>query len=709
MERGAVRAGKLRAARHEAVAADLFHLLIESVVDYAIFLLTPDGHIASWNPGAERLKGYTADEIIGEHFQRFYLPEERESGRPGRLLAIARELGRVEDEGWRVRKDGTRFWADVVITALHDNAGELRGFAKITRDRTEHRQAEADRAARLAAEVAAERMARLQAATAALAGASRPEEAAEVLTEIALRMLGASGGVVALPTADSEALQVIGMRGYPDSVFEANQQVRLSDAHRLVYGWRTARPLFLESRAQVVLEHPSLLPMLASPYNAWAAVPLFINKRAVGLMWLSFEQEHAFDLEERGFLLALADVGAQALDRARLYVAEQTARAEAEAAERSARDEARLVETLHQVSLALSAELDVETVAQAVVNAATSVTGAEFGSFFYNLTDERDEGYTLHAVSGAPAEAFDGRQMPIDRQVQSYLRVPVVSKSGEVLGSLAFGHQRDGIFTERSERLAFGIAAQAGIAMDNARLYQKEQQAVRVRDDFLAAAAHDLKTPLGTTKGIAQLLKKRIERSAVPDEQRITEGLERINQSVDRMAGLIDELLDLARLQLGRPLDLEPQPTELLQLIRQVIADHEPNSPRHTLRLKDSNGPVVGVWDAARLRRVIDNLVSNAIKYSPDGGEVVVSIEESTAEQGRFAVLRVIDHGVGIPTSDLPHVFERFRRGGNVRFIHGTGIGLGIAQSIVDQHGGSIDVESVEGSGSTFTVRLPLG
>lgn len=709
MQRGAVRASRLKAAR-QADAADLFRLLVESVVDYAIFLLTPDGHIASWNPGAERVKGYTSYEIIGQHFERFYPPEDRESGRPGRLLAIAREFGRVEDEGWRVRKDGTRFWADVVITALHDQAGELRGFAKITRDLTEHRQAEADRAARMAAEVAAERMERLQSATAALAAASRPEDAAEVLTEIATRRLGASGGVVALPTADAEALQVIGLRGYAARMFEPDQQVRFSEEHRLVYGWQAARALFLESRAQVVLEHPALMPLLTSlPNEAWAAIPLVINQRAVGLLWLSFEQAHVFDVEERGFLLALADVGAQALDRARLYVAEQAARTEAEAAERAARDEARLVETLHRVSLALSAELDLETVAQAVVDAATSVTGAQFGSFFYNRTDERDEEYTLHAFCGAPAEAFDGRQMPKDLPVQSYLSVPVVSKSGEVLGSLAFGHQENGVFTTRSERLALGIAAQAAIAMDNARLYQQEQQAVRIRDEFLAAAAHDLKTPLGATKGIAQLLKKRIERAAVPDGQRITAGLERIDKSVDRMAGLIDELLDLARLQMGRPLDLERQPTELVQLVRQVYAEHEPNAPRHALKIDVSNRRVVGAWDAVRLRRVIDNLVSNAIKYSPNGGDVLICIEESTTEHGRFAVLRVTDHGVGIPAGDLPHVFERFRRGGNVGFIHGTGIGLGIAQSIVHQHGGSIDVESVEGRGSTFTVRLPLG
>src|ERR671933_2903608 len=101
--------------------AGLFRLLVDRVVDYAIFLLTPDGHVASWNPGAERLKGYRAAEIIGHSFERFFTPEDRAAGRPARLLATARSQGRVEDNGWRLRKDGSRFWADVVLTALYDD------------------------------------------------------------------------------------------------------------------------------------------------------------------------------------------------------------------------------------------------------------------------------------------------------------------------------------------------------------------------------------------------------------------------------------------------------------------------------------------------------------------------------------------------------------------------------------------------------------
>jgi PAS domain S-box-containing protein len=132
----------------------LFRRLVESVRDYAIFMLDPTGHVATWNVGAERIKGYRADEIIGSHFSRFYLPEEVASGKCAYELEVAAEVGRFEDEGWRVRKDGTTMWANVIISAVRDDDGQLVGFSKVTRDLTERRRAEEERAARLAAEQA---------------------------------------------------------------------------------------------------------------------------------------------------------------------------------------------------------------------------------------------------------------------------------------------------------------------------------------------------------------------------------------------------------------------------------------------------------------------------------------------------------------------------------------------------------------------------
>ncbi len=127
-------------AAYSIQSDEIFRLMVTSVFDYAIFILDPEGRVSSWNLGAERLKGYKADEIIGKHFSSFYLPEDREAGVPSRVLQTAIDTGHFEGEGWRVRKDGTRFWANVVVTALRDEAGRLYGFSKVTRDMSERKQ-----------------------------------------------------------------------------------------------------------------------------------------------------------------------------------------------------------------------------------------------------------------------------------------------------------------------------------------------------------------------------------------------------------------------------------------------------------------------------------------------------------------------------------------------------------------------------------------
>jgi len=119
-----------------------FRLLVDAITDYAIYMLSPEGYVTSWNSGAQRFKGYRASEILGQHFSRFYLDADREAGLPARALRIAATEGRFEGEGWRQRKDGTRFWAHVIIDPIRDPSGELIGFAKITRDLTERKAAE---------------------------------------------------------------------------------------------------------------------------------------------------------------------------------------------------------------------------------------------------------------------------------------------------------------------------------------------------------------------------------------------------------------------------------------------------------------------------------------------------------------------------------------------------------------------------------------
>ena len=236
------------------------------------------------------------------------------------------------------------------------------------------------------------------------------------------------------------------------------------------------------------------------------------------------------------------------------------------------------------------------------------------------------------------------------------------------------------------------------------------RQALRTRDEFLASASHDLKNPLASIKATAQLMQRRLERSETLDVARLQDGLQRIDGIVTRAGGLVDELLDLTRLHMGRPLDLERSPTDLVELAREVIAEQQPNTERHTLSLETSEHQLVGLWDARRLRRVLTNLIDNSIKYSPQGGRVVVALRREAEPDGRqWACVEVRDEGIGIPADELDRIFERFHRASNVEGrIGGTGIGLASARHILENHAGTLSVSSQEGVGSTFTLRLPI-
>jgi len=175
------------------------------------------------------------------------------------------------------------------------------------------------------------------------------------------------------------------------------------------------------------------------------------------------------------------------------------------------------------------------------------------------------------------------------------------------------------------------------------------------------------------------------------------------------MTTLINELLDLSRLQMGQPLELDLQLTDLVALAQRLAAGQQQTTERHQIGVEAAVAELVGLFDTARLEGMLANLISNAIKYDPEGHAIIVVVTwEEDAEQ-TYAVLEVRDQGIGIPATDLPYVFEQFRRGSNApEYVSGAGIGLTSARHVAEQHGGTITVTSKVGEGSTFTVRLPL-
>ena len=259
------------------------------------------------------------------------------------------------------------------------------------------------------------------------------------------------------------------------------------------------------------------------------------------------------------------------------------------------------------------------------------------------------------------------------------------------------------------------LANQMAVILDNRLLIEEavdaraQEAANRLRDELLAVISHDLRNPLAAIRGIGQLLERRLARAGEIDRAQLASALGIIDGSSNQMSDLIDQLLDYARLQLAQPLDLDRQTLDLVALARRVVQPFTAASEIHKVRLETAAELLTGQWDTSRLERALQNLLTNALKYSPHGGEIVVRTDRQDLDGCQWAVLEVEDHGLGIPAGEVAGIFERFRRARKVTGrIPGTGIGLATARQIVEQRGGTIEVQSAEGQGTTFIIRLPV-
>lgn len=424
-------------------------------------------------------------------------------------------------------------------------------------------------------------------------------------------------------------------------------------------------------------------------------------------------------------------------------------------AEQQLHEETETLEIINELGRKIAAELDTQTLVQAVTDAATELSGAQFGAFFYNVIDEKGEHYTLYTISGVPREMFShfpmprstdifahtfngtgivrsdditkdpryGRMAPYHGMpeghlpVRSYLAVPVVLRSGEVLGGLFFGHSDTGVFTERAERVVSGLAAQAAIALDNARLFEAgtrerraaqqaqciAEEASRTKDEFLAVVSHELRTPLNAILGWAGLIN-----TGRLDADAVSQALDTIERNARSQAQLIEDLLDVSRIMTGN-MRMDIQPTQLVPLIEAAVNAVRPGAEAKQIELRmaldPSAGPVSG--DATRLQQVIWNLLSNAVKFTPRGGRVEIRLERLDS----MVQISVIDSGEGIEPEFLPYVFDRFRQGegGTTRRHSGLGLGLSIVRHLTELHGGTVRAHSAGTSqGSTFSFELPL-
>ena len=408
---------------------------------------------------------------------------------------------------------------------------------------------------------------------------------------------------------------------------------------------------------------------------------------------------------------------------------------------RLAHENATVTEQLNKVGAVVASGLDRETIVQAVTDAATELTAAQFGAFFYNVTNGSGESYTLYTISGVPREAFAKFPMPRNTEVfeptfrgtgvvrsdditsdpryghnapyhgmpsghlpvRSYLAVPVSGRGGEVLGGLFFGHSEVRRFTERHERLAVGIASWASVALENAALYVSVQEASQLKDHFLATLSHELRTPLNAILGYARMLRAGM---VAPDKQR--RAIDIIERNATSLTQIVEDVLDVSRIVSGK-MRLDVQPVDVPEVIRSAVDALGPAADAKGVRvetvLDPRATPISG--DPERLQQILWNLLSNAVKFTGRGGRVQVRL----ARVNSHVEVSVSDTGVGISPEFLPHIFERFRQAdaGTTRERGGLGLGLAIARQLVEMHGGTIGVASGGlGQGSTFRIQLPL-
>ncbi|HYO66867.1 MAG TPA: PAS domain S-box protein [Archangium sp.] len=658
-----------RAEQELRESEERFRLLVEGVEDYAVYLLDTEGRVISWNTGAERIKGYTQREVLGQHIALFHTPEDRESGLPDKCLRAAVTQGHCRMEGQRVRKDGGRFWAEVVITALRDGSGVLRGFSMFTRDISRRKRAE---------QTLREATQRLQAIL---------ETAVDGIITIDERGL--------IQSVNPATTHLFGYT--PEELIGQNVSILMPQPYRGAHDGYMEHYLRTGERKVIGIgrevkgrrKDGSVFPLeLAVSETLLPQGRLFtgmvrditVRKRA--------ERTQAFFLEAGTLLSQSLDLGSTLKKLTSLAVRHLCDYCMVDLLGEDGQ--------LHRLELA-AREPEMDDLLQRsrpyppLMGSDSPVARAlESGEAVVvpELTPAWLDAAARNAEHRAQLEALGPKSVAL---------VPLVVR-GRKLGiiNLAWTRPHTGDFAADLE-LARGLADRAAVAIDNARLYQQAQEAVRVREDVVAIVSHDLRNPLNAISLSATLL----EREAV--DERTTRTAHRIVSAAERASRMIRDLLDFTQARVGGGIPIHPRPLDFHEHVRRVVEEVRLAWPGRRIDFQAS-GEGRGEADEGRLAQVVTNLVGNALQHSPPGTAVRVS----TRGVDSSLLLEVHNEGRPIPAELLLTLFEPYRQGAEAGAGRGSlGLGLYITRQIVLGHGGTVDVRSTPEDGTTFTVRLP--
>jgi PAS domain S-box-containing protein len=601
------------------------------------------------------------------------------------LRALAGEVINGE-ELTMTRADGVQVALQVSVAPLYDRQEQVAGAVAIMEDVTERQEYQ-----------------RRQLAVGWVAAAlNHPLDLKETLdtaVEALTAALGADDSAIMLADEGQGVLRIASQRGYGG--FSKIFPVLPIDAPlNPSLAFRTRKVQVFDTSVGDALggSHPLYEALKQDGLQASLSAPLLAQDQALGVLVYSYTKPHHFSANEQQVARAIADQIALAVVNARLYeeVADYAAWEENER------------RTLQTIIDALPAGIILrdehgklfmynEAALKLAFNYAEMQSARQAGQMsvepVWKVT--RPDGTPVEA-GAFPSQLAVQTGKPV-REMQFLLRqtdgrmVPVLTNAVSV-------QDTDSNFT-------LGLA----VFQDITALKELE----RHKDEFISVASHELRGPLTVIRGQAQLLQRQLRRQEKQGELpqallHVMESIESIESQTARLNDLVNDLLDVSRIQAGK-LTLQRGTALLAPLVTKAVQHWKPASDRHTLSL-EMNIPteeVVGHWDARRVEQILNNLIANALKYSPEGGEVNVCVE--VEDERKQVLISVRDEGVGIPPEALPHLFERFYRAGNVSSIGGTGLGLYISQRLAVAHGGDLWAESPGlAKGSVFYLRLPL-